>query len=128
MRWCEGAAARGKTSYTWRAIGHAGGVDALIRKGAAGVPVRSAPDYVLAAILRDIVESSDTMKETTTGDGDVFQVSIKTINAAFDGEPGHEVARMLREIADKVDEGFRNDGYVRDYNGNTVGRWSLDDI
>lgn len=48
-------------------------------------------------------------------------------NAAFaDGNRPAEVARILREVADKIDAG-RTDGVVIDINGNTVGRWHMDE-
>jgi hypothetical protein len=52
-----------------------------------------------------------------------FGVTIDTGNAAFGEhiyEATPEVARILRDIADRV-EGGAMSGDVRDYNGNTVG-------
>ena len=67
----------------------------------------------------------------------MFTCKIKTDNAAFasaeysgdregDSTPcKHEVARILRDIAAKLEWG--NDcGNCRDYNGNTVGTWELE--
>lgn len=48
-------------------------------------------------------------------------------NAAFGDWPGIEVARILRELADKVDgdaEGTR--GFLRDLNGSTVSSWRFE--
>jgi hypothetical protein len=56
-----------------------------------------------------------------------FKLKIKTDNAAFteDGNDGkNEVARILREIADKLEQGYEV-GSPRDYNGNKVGEWSM---
>lgn len=62
-------------------------------------------------------------------------IEIDMDNAAFtdedNGEPcqGPEVARILREYADRVDlaapleEG--DNGRLRDYNGNTCGTWKV---
>jgi hypothetical protein len=47
-------------------------------------------------------------------------VLIKTDNAAFEDGRDAELARILREIADGLDEGV-SAGNVRDINGNTVG-------
>ena len=48
-------------------------------------------------------------------------------NAAFSGGTAPaENARILRKIADQVEEG-RTDGVIMDVNGNRVGTWSTDD-
>lgn len=52
---------------------------------------------------------------------------IKTNNAAFaeDGNNGkNELARILREIADNLEQGY-DCGPSFDNNGNLVGRWEL---
>ena len=57
----------------------------------------------------------------------VFRVVIDTDNAAFEDAHGHEVARILHEIADGVDSvEWRPPagGVFHDINGNTVGSWS----
>ena len=65
----------------------------------------------------------------------MFKLKISTDNAAFEDDAGHEIARILRELADKMSaSGFRVDtfendynerGNLRDINGNTVGEWTL---
>lgn len=58
----------------------------------------------------------------------MFKLSIECGNAAFDDLPGAECARILRQIADKIQEaspGDSIDGYCHDFNGNRVGEWSL---
>jgi len=66
----------------------------------------------------------------------MFTLKIETANAAFD-EMGEELARVLRELADQIElkpwrssdyrdsrKGMtRDEGTLRDVNGNTVGRW-----
>ena len=52
-----------------------------------------------------------------------FVLRFKTDNAAFD-EPEAECARILRAIADKLENG-RVAGKCQDVNGNSVGLWSL---
>ena len=55
----------------------------------------------------------------------MFNLTIKTDNAAFqEGQPADEVARILREIAGKLEEGDSN-GPAFDSNGNTVGTFTL---
>jgi hypothetical protein len=57
----------------------------------------------------------------------MLTVKIKTDNAAFedlDGNAGIECARILRQIANKLERGEEY-GPCIDLNGNTVGDWSL---
>ncbi len=54
-----------------------------------------------------------------------FAMDIQTDNAAFE-EPGPEIARILRAIADEVENGNEY-ADIHDTNGNTVGRWLLGD-
>jgi len=58
-----------------------------------------------------------------------FKIEISTDNAAFDGDPGNELAFILRKIADAVADGMSPKDYftkpVRDTNGNTVGKYSF---
>lgn len=49
-----------------------------------------------------------------------FVVNVDCDNAAFEPDPGPEVARLLRAAADWV-EGGRQRAPLRDVNGNTVG-------
>lgn len=57
----------------------------------------------------------------------MFQLKIDTDNAAFEDDPGFEVARILRRIADKLENGedFSKFRTVLDVNGNDVGRAKL---
>ena len=63
----------------------------------------------------------------------MFKLTIKTGNAAFcdpyTGEESgwdenYEVARILREVADKIENGKR-EGKTIDYNGNSVGEYTF---
>jgi len=49
-----------------------------------------------------------------------FQVNIKCTNAAFHDDRNNEVARILRELADKLDNGYMQ-ANLFDLNGNNVG-------
>lgn len=54
-----------------------------------------------------------------------FKFEIDTDNAAFDDEDGDlagETARILRDVAAKVEDG-RTSGRAVDFNGNIVGYW-----
>lgn len=56
-----------------------------------------------------------------------FRVLIGTDNAAFEeGDRGMEVARILRAVADRVEEGATV-GQTRDVNGNEVGAFKYYD-
>ena len=48
-------------------------------------------------------------------------ITLNTDNAAFEDDPGAEVARILRELARRTEQGFINVG-LRDSNGNMVGQ------
>ncbi len=54
----------------------------------------------------------------------MFTLTINTDNEAFTPEPGAEVARILRVIADRVEAG-RTDGAAMDVNGNRVGSFAI---
>jgi len=51
----------------------------------------------------------------------MYTLSIKTDNAAFEDDPGYEIARILRQVADRVECGEEGDIILRDVNGNRVG-------
>lgn len=54
----------------------------------------------------------------------MFNLSLRTANAAFEENGTHyEVARILREIADDVENSGKLHGSVLDYNGNKVGTY-----
>lgn len=55
-----------------------------------------------------------------------LSLNVKTTNAAFAQPFGDvEVARILREVAYKVEEGSQK-GNILDINGNWVGEWELE--
>ena len=62
----------------------------------------------------------------------MVEIRFGTSNAAFYDDNGnedeyyrnHEVARVLREIADKV-ENYWDGGSIADYNGNKIGEWRI---
>jgi len=49
-----------------------------------------------------------------------FILKIDCDNAAFEGDPGAEVSRILRDAAGQIDHGLDR-VRLRDANGNTVG-------
>lgn len=65
----------------------------------------------------------------------MFKARIETGNGAFHSEYGDryserearnaEVARILREIADQLEHGYKDGGRCIDYNGNVVGEWHI---
>lgn len=54
----------------------------------------------------------------------MFELEFSTDNAAFTDGAERESARILEDITQKLSTGV-NQGKVRDYNGNTIGQWSL---
>ena len=57
----------------------------------------------------------------------MFKLTIYTGHAAFaEAAPGHEVARILRAIADRVEAGAES-GWEWDYNGNRCAQWQHTD-
>jgi hypothetical protein len=101
---------------------------ARIIEGAAA-SVGSASDVAdVDFFLRDIngntvgkVEYTETVPTGEPDEGTV-RLSVDTGNAAFEGSATEEVARILREAADKVKDG-EHIFVLRDYNGNTVGKF-----
>jgi len=56
----------------------------------------------------------------------MFKMELETDNAAFDdGERMHEVARILREVAERIESGTVEAG-IFDANGSRAGRWRLE--
>ena len=58
-----------------------------------------------------------------------FEMRFRTDNAAFDdpdntGAAQTEIARILRDIADRVERGSTA-GRISDINGNSVGAWGF---
>lgn len=54
-----------------------------------------------------------------------FTFNIETNNTAIADEGGeHEIARILRITADRIENG-EDSGNLRDINGGTVGTWSM---
>lgn len=52
------------------------------------------------------------------------KINIQMDNAAFADEPAVELARILRNLAQSVEDG-RTECPAHDYNGNTVGRFEI---
>ena len=51
-----------------------------------------------------------------------YMLTIETGNAAFEADRDAEVARILREAADRIERGDHYGEFtLRDYNGNRVG-------
>lgn len=55
----------------------------------------------------------------------MFRIEIDTGNAAFEDVPGYEVARILRDLAERLTDASTGEGAVMDVNGNEVGTWEL---
>jgi len=60
--------------------------------------------------------------------GQVITITIQADNAAFEDNPGGEVARILRKMARELANGLEyNVKNLKDANGNTVGRVEIVD-
>ena len=56
----------------------------------------------------------------------MFKLEFETDNAAFEGRPSVEVARILRDIANRLYQHPQDtDGSISDVNGNTIGIYKL---
>lgn len=53
-----------------------------------------------------------------------FKLDIELGNAAFEDDAG-ELSRILKELAEKLEDGSTEDGFVRDLNGNKVGTYKF---
>ena len=58
----------------------------------------------------------------------MFKLHIETGNAAFEGQPTAEIARILRSLASKLETEVDGSGagVLHDHNGNRVGTWDFD--
>ena len=54
-----------------------------------------------------------------------FKLKINTDNDAFQSASTHEIARILRKLADKVEDSDMEGGYLHDINGNRIGEWDV---
>lgn len=52
----------------------------------------------------------------------MFKLEIKNTGSAFE-DPRAEIARLLREVADQIEDEGKDDGVLRDINGNRCGSW-----
>jgi hypothetical protein len=59
-----------------------------------------------------------------------FTVNMTCDNAAFEEDPAAETARILRDMAQKLEMGQGDNRWhtILDVNGNDVGRWKLDHL
>lgn len=53
-----------------------------------------------------------------------FTLKIDSVNDAFEGDGEYEVARILRQIADQVENGV-GAAAAMDLMGNSVGHWEV---
>ena len=56
----------------------------------------------------------------------MFTLQFETDSAAFDDTPATETARILRQIADRIQDGSFDES-IRDTNGNAIGGFNLND-
>lgn len=56
----------------------------------------------------------------------MLTIQFDTDNAAFGDEPEWETARLLREVATRLETSNDYEGPIRDANGNTVGTYRFE--
>lgn len=56
----------------------------------------------------------------------MFKIEIETGNAAFEDDRNMELARILRQIAERLENG-EDAGRVLDINGNKVGSFEIEE-
>ena len=56
----------------------------------------------------------------------MFRITMKTENAAFEDDRNMELARILRQIAERLENG-EDAGRVLDINGNKVGSFEMEE-
>lgn len=56
----------------------------------------------------------------------MITISIRTGNSAFEEDQGYEIARILRDLADKFEQG-RTPSSANDINGNKVVKIEYED-
>ena len=59
-------------------------------------------------------------------DKNMFKIEIETGNAAFEDDRNMELARILRQIAERLENG-EDAGRVLDINGNKVGSFEMEE-
>ena len=55
----------------------------------------------------------------------MFTAKFKTGNAAFKDDPRPEIARILRDMADKIERRGFYEGSARDADGNIIGEFVI---
>lgn len=55
-----------------------------------------------------------------------FSLSFDSGNEAIVNDPELETIIILRKIAEKIEIHGKRYGAVKEHNGNTIGKWSLD--
>lgn len=58
---------------------------------------------------------------------ETWTITIETGNAAFEDSPTTELARILRDLADRLERDGIPPEHLRDINGNRVGHVTVDD-
>jgi hypothetical protein len=53
------------------------------------------------------------------------EVKFHCLNDAFEGDAGAEIARVLRDAADRLEQGHPGNMTLRDLNGNPIGEIKL---
>ena len=54
----------------------------------------------------------------------MLTITFETENAAFEGDKLREIAKMVRQVAEKIEAG-RDSGKIMDVNGNSIGTFDV---
>jgi hypothetical protein len=75
----------------------------------------------------ELLEAAGVPEHPAHEPGGNFTVAVHTEGAAFAPDPGPELCRILRAIADRIEGGDSYDTFrtILDVNGNDVGRYAL---
>ena len=59
-------------------------------------------------------------------DRGIVRIEFKTDNSAFDDYRTLEIADILKDIAENIENNYRIEGVIRDFNGRPIGTWTTE--
>lgn len=54
----------------------------------------------------------------------IVRIEFHTDNAAFEDYRTLEIADILKDIAEIINNNYETEGVIRDFNGNRIGTWT----
>ena len=58
----------------------------------------------------------------------IVRIEFHTDNAAFEDYRTLEIADILKDIAEIINNNYETEGVIRDFNGNRIGTWTTNGI